>query len=125
MGWVPGERITEADRQSDTRSLDRKLDDRLVLLVKGDGEGLSHSLASASVAACDSACPATSCSKLPVIIHLTVLCGRCQRSSNPVCLVDRWKLRTDRPERALDKPRLPGASLVAQQGWLRLLHALT
>lgn len=35
MGWVPGERVTEADRQNDTKSLQRKLDDRLVLIVKG------------------------------------------------------------------------------------------
>ena len=41
MGWVPGERVTEADRQNDTKSLERKLDDRLVLIVKGSGEDMS------------------------------------------------------------------------------------
>ena len=38
MGWVAGERVTEADRQNDTKSLQRKLDDRLVLIVKGTGD---------------------------------------------------------------------------------------
>jgi hypothetical protein len=38
MGWAPGPRITEADRIGDVRSLRRRLEDRLVLLVKGQGE---------------------------------------------------------------------------------------
>lgn len=37
MGWVPGCRITEADRTGDVKSLRRRLEDRLVLLVKGQG----------------------------------------------------------------------------------------
>ena len=44
MGWAPGPRITEADRTGDVRSLRRRLEDRLVLLVKGQGEvkGMLH-----------------------------------------------------------------------------------
>ena len=37
MGWVPGDRVTEADRQHDTKSLQRALDSRLVLIVKATG----------------------------------------------------------------------------------------
>ena len=37
MGWAPGARITEADLAGDVKSLRRRLEDRLVLLVKGQG----------------------------------------------------------------------------------------
>ncbi len=37
MGWAPGPRVTDADRAGDVRSLRRRLEDRLVLLVKGQG----------------------------------------------------------------------------------------
>ena len=37
MGWAPGARITEADRAGNVKSLRRRLEDRLVLLVKGQG----------------------------------------------------------------------------------------
>ena len=38
MGWAPGARVTDADRAGDVKSLRRRLEDRLVLLVKGQGE---------------------------------------------------------------------------------------
>ncbi len=41
MGWAPGPRITEADGAGDVKSLRRRLEDRLVLLVKGQGVRLS------------------------------------------------------------------------------------
>ena len=44
MGWVAGERVTQADRDNDTKSLERRLDDRLLLIFKGTGEALSADL---------------------------------------------------------------------------------
>ena len=38
MGWAPGPRITEADKTGDVKSLRRRLEDRVVLLVKGQGD---------------------------------------------------------------------------------------
>jgi len=36
-GWQPAPRVTEADQQNDTKSLQRKLDRRLFLLLKREG----------------------------------------------------------------------------------------
>jgi large subunit ribosomal protein L46 len=36
-GWQPAPRVTEADRSNDTKSLERKLDRRLFLMLKKKG----------------------------------------------------------------------------------------
>ena len=57
MGWAPGARLTEADSAGDVKSLRRRLEDRLVLLVKGQGARTCPALTSARpVLACDYRC---------------------------------------------------------------------
>ena len=36
--WAPGPRVTEADHRNDTKSLERKLDRRLFLLLRRAGD---------------------------------------------------------------------------------------
>ncbi len=51
--WAAGPRVTEADHKNDTKSLERKLDRRLFLLLKREGD--SH-LAFVLMQACSAFC---------------------------------------------------------------------
>lgn len=56
--WQPAPRVTDADAANDVRSLDRKLDQRLLLLLKSPGRG---------VAACSRSSPIK-----PQAVHCTI-----------------------------------------------------